>query len=95
MASGPQSSSTAISRLQPTALSTFGVISSKPLFQPTPPGCSVFFSYVRPSSIVFQILNRVGGIGGGVASAPAASSSGGAAAEAPPAEESELRELLM
>ncbi|XP_011094078.1 60S acidic ribosomal protein P3-like [Sesamum indicum] len=49
------------------------------------------FSYVTPSSAVFQVIvgGAVGGgafIGGGAAAAPAASG-GGAAAEAPPAEE--------
>ncbi|KAI3443439.1 hypothetical protein Pfo_000104 [Paulownia fortunei] len=49
------------------------------------------FSYVTPSSAVFQVIvgGSVGGgafIGGGAAAAPAASG-GGAAAEAPPAEE--------
>ncbi|KAL3830117.1 hypothetical protein ACJIZ3_018919 [Penstemon smallii] len=48
------------------------------------------FSYVTPSSAVFQVIigGSVGGgsfIGGGASAAPAAS--GGAAAEAPPAEE--------
>ncbi|PIN11546.1 hypothetical protein CDL12_09168 [Handroanthus impetiginosus] len=48
------------------------------------------FSYVTPSSAVFQVIVG-GGVGGGFigggAAAPAASSGGGAAAEAPPAEE--------
>ncbi|KAL7137051.1 hypothetical protein ABFS83_10G068100 [Erythranthe nasuta] len=50
------------------------------------------FSYVTPSSAVFQVIvgGSVGGgsfVGGGASSAPAASGGGGAAAEAPQAEE--------
>ncbi|XP_075511672.1 large ribosomal subunit protein P3z-like, partial [Primulina tabacum] len=55
-------------------------------------GVQSSFSYVTPSSAVFQVIIRGGGggggaafVGGGGASAPAASG-GGAAAEAPPAE---------
>ncbi|KAG8373939.1 hypothetical protein BUALT_Bualt11G0077300 [Buddleja alternifolia] len=54
-------------------------------------GIQSSFSYVTPSSAVFQVIIGGGGgggafIGGGGGAAPAASG-GGAAAEAPPAEE--------
>ncbi|XP_073124254.1 large ribosomal subunit protein P3z-like [Henckelia pumila] len=53
-------------------------------------GVQSSFSYVTPSSAVFQVIIGGGGgaafVGGSAASAPAASG-GGAAAEAPPAEE--------